>query len=101
MDPAGFRASLSQERPPADLGSALGALWHAGSGDWARAHALAQQGDDAASAWVHAYLHRVEGDSGNAAYWYRRAARAPAQGDVQGEWEAIAHELLAHAAGVA
>jgi len=67
-----FRATLSRSRPP-DVSPLLRALWHDTNGDWGRAHTIAQDIDDASAAWVHAYLHRKEGDSGNAAYWYRRA----------------------------
>ncbi|WP_260706204.1 hypothetical protein [Edaphobacter flagellatus] len=80
---------------PADhLSGLLLALWWDAKGDWNRAHEIAQdvQGRDAA--WVHAYLHRKEGDLGNAAYWYRQAGRAVAKDDIAAEWERIAAELL-------
>lgn len=80
--------------PPLDLSPALRALWHARHGGWAEAHAIVQSESDADSAWVHAHLHRVEGDRDNAAYWYRRAGRPEARGDLDGEWRAIAVELL-------
>lgn len=73
---------------------ALLALWWDGYGDWSKAHEIAQEVADADGAWVHAYLHRKEGDLGNAAYWYRRAGRAVATGDLRGEWEAIVGEML-------
>lgn len=59
------------------------------AGDWEGAHALVQGVDGAAAAWLHAHLHRVEGDEGNAAYWYRRAARAPFDGDLDEERAAL------------
>ena len=61
--------------PPAGVSPALAAMWHEAKGDWAAAHRLAQAEDDADGAWVHAYLHRVEGDLANAGYWYRRAGK--------------------------
>ena len=86
------------EADAARAGEALLALWCEARGDWERAHALAQaEPDERAGAWVHAYLHRVEGDAGNAAYWYARAGRrAPAQGaSFTEERAAIAAALLA------
>jgi hypothetical protein len=90
-----FRQSLAGSEPPADLGPALLALWHDARGDWEAAHTVAQAIDDSSGAWIHAYLHRKEGDLANAGYWYRRA-RQPAAGDsLQAEWERIAAALLA------
>lgn len=54
------------------------ALMHLEAGDWDCAHRIVQEMDDAAGAWVHAHLHRIEGDLGNAAYWYHRAGRPTA-----------------------
>jgi hypothetical protein len=70
------------------------ALWWDAKGDWERAHEIAQDVEGADGAWVHAYLHRKEGDLGNAAYWYRRAGRAAGGGDLRVEWEGIVGELL-------
>lgn len=95
MDVAAFKASLKSAQPPRGLSPPLEALWWAGKDDWKRAHEIAQEHDDQSSAWVHAYLHRVEGDLGNAGYWYREAGRAAARGALPVEWEAIARELLA------
>jgi hypothetical protein len=74
---------------------ALLALWWDGKGDWQKAHEVAQNVPGADRAWVHAYLHRKEGDAGNAAYWYRRAGKIAAEGDLRCEWEAIVEEMLA------
>jgi hypothetical protein len=73
---------------------ALLALWWDGRGDWEKAHAIAQDVAGADGAWVHAYLHRKEGDVGNAGYWYRRARRDVARGDSGAEWVAIVMEML-------
>ena len=70
------------------------ALWHDAHGDWHEAHRVAQDEDDENGAWVHAYLHRKEGDSANAGYWYRRAGRSPARGSLEEEWGAIVATLL-------
>ena len=70
-----FRGSLTDSAPPDGCPAAAVALWHDAKGDWDAAHQVAQDIDDADGAWVHAYLHRKEGDDGNAAYWYRRAGQ--------------------------
>ena len=81
-DLASFEASLASDSPPASLSRPLLALWHLAKGDWNRAHGVAQEDEvDRECAWVHAHLHRVEGDLGNAGYWYRRAGRPVATGD--------------------
>lgn len=98
MDLEGFTASLAEPAPPPGLGRALEALWYEANGDWDKAHRLAQREDNEAGAWVHAYLHRVEGDAGNAAYWYRRARRSVAEGATQEEWHEIVEALLAETA---
>jgi len=90
-----FKFSLSREEPPAELGPALTGLWWDAKGDWTRAHESAQQDGGSAGAWVHAYLHRKEGDNSNAAYWYRRAGKPPARGALDEEFEEIIAALLA------
>jgi hypothetical protein len=94
MKMADFKASLSRAAPAPQLGAPLAALWWAAKGNWDEAHKIAQDQDTAASAWVHAYLHRVEGDLGNAGYWYRRAAKPVASGSLEAEWEQICSALL-------
>jgi hypothetical protein len=91
---AQFKASLADGAPPAGLAPAVEALWYAANGLWERAHEAAQKRDDAAGAWVHAYLHRVEGDEDNARYWYGRAGRPAATAPHAEEWEAIVKALL-------
>jgi hypothetical protein len=92
-----FARSLGKEEAPVQLGPALCALWWAGKRDWERAHALVMDDESAAAAWVHAHLHRIESDLGNAAYWYRRAGQPVAGGPLEDEWTAIAAALLAGA----
>ncbi len=89
-----FDQSTSAATPPKGLTPALTALWHDARDDWNRAHAVAQDIDDETGAWVHAYLHRKEGDLGNAGYWYRRAGRRPVAGDLTEEWRQIVRALL-------
>jgi hypothetical protein len=89
-----FKHSIAGAQPPAELAPGLLALWHDARGDWAAAHQVAQEIDDSTGAWIHAYLHRKEGDHGNAGYWYRRAGQ-PATGEsLAAEWERIAAALL-------
>lgn len=89
-----FRESARQSSPPAELPAALVALWHDAHGDWTAAHETAQDIDDPTGAWIHAYLHRKEGDQGNAAYWYRRADRPVCRTSLDAEWSEIAAALL-------
>jgi hypothetical protein len=91
---ADFKASLSGASPAPQLDAPLAALWWAAKGDWDQAHKIVQDEDTRDAAWVHAYLHRVEGDLGNAAYWYRRAEKAEASGSLQAEWETMLSALL-------
>ncbi len=94
MTPSEFKRSLAKPKPPAKLEPALTALWWAGKDNWDKAHEIVMNEDDAACAWVHAYLHRVEGDLDNARHWYRQARREPAVGEIAAEWAAIAAALL-------
>jgi hypothetical protein len=87
-----FRDSLKNEAPPTDF--ALAGLWWDAKGDWTRAHESAQQNEDPAGSWVHAYLHRKEGDASNARYWYDRAGKRPSNLSLEAEWEEIADALL-------
>src|SRR6266849_5057508 len=92
---AEFKRTLSKPRPPAGLAPALAGLWWAGKDDWDRAHKLVMDEGGKHCAWVHAYLHRREGDPENASYWYRQAGKPVASGPLQREWNAIARVLLA------
>lgn len=94
MTPAAFRRTVSAVHPPAGLGPPLEALWHDAKGDWATAHRIVMNAQSAAAAWVHAYLHRKEGDLDNARYWYRKAKRPEATGALDDEWSMIAAALL-------
>jgi len=94
MTLAEFEQAAQAGRRPEGLSGALEALWWDARGDWDQAHDRAQAAGDVSGAWVHAYLHRREGDLGNAAYWYRRAGRPVASGPLPAEWRQIAAELL-------
>jgi hypothetical protein len=90
-----FKRTTEDSQPPAALPPSLVALWHDAKGDWESAHQVAQDIGDATGAWIHAYLHRKEGDLDNAAYWYRRAAKPGCRESLDAEWEQIAAALLA------
>jgi hypothetical protein len=94
MITAEFKSSLSNAAPAPGIAPSLAALWWAAKGDWNKAHAIAQDDEGVDAAWVHAYLHRVEGDLGNAGYWYRRAGRPVATGTVEAEWERMVSTML-------
>ena len=91
---ADFKATLANATPAAGLAPPLAALWWAAKGDWDAAHKIVQDESTKDAAWVHAYLHRVEGDLGNAGYWYRRAHQPVAQDGLDAEWERIVSALL-------
>ena len=90
-----FKASIAADTPPAATSSALQALWYDAKGQWDKAHKLAQQEPDPIGAWVHAYLHRVEGDENNADYWYKRADKPHNKAELSAEWDEISSALLA------
>ena len=87
-----FRESLREGDPPEH--AALAGLWWDAKGDWTRAHESAQQDEGPAGAWVHAYLHRKEGDISNARYWYDRAGKGVCRTSLEEEWTAIVEALL-------
>ncbi len=94
MSVADFKASLSGTAPVGTLAPPLAALWWAAKGDWDQAHKIVQDEPTREAAWVHAYLHRVEGDLSNAGYWYRQAGQPTAKDSLQTEWERIASALV-------
>lgn len=99
MTPHAFHLTLSHVAPPRELDAPVAALWWARKGNWHKAHRLVMDETSREAAWVHAHLHRVEGDIDNAHYWYRQARRAPADGDLEAEWDAIVAALLEGGAG--
>ena len=103
MDVTEFRATQGGDTPPVGLSPALEAMWYAAraanvaGADWDRAHGIVQRAGEAGDRdadWVHAYLHRVEGDTANAGYWYRRAERPVADGTLDEEWTSLVEDLL-------
>ena len=94
MNLAEFRTSLQNENPPRGLAAPLRALWHEARGDWNRAHEIVQGESGKAAARVHAYLHRKEGDSSNADYWYARSGEERPRGALDKEWESLAQSFL-------
>ena len=94
MTLAEFKESTKQSAPPANLNTLLQALWHDAKGNWDKAHELAQEVETPAGSWIHAYLHRKEGDLGNASYWYSRAKQPVCNKQLDEEWDEIATALL-------
>jgi len=93
VNAAAFKASLDGGAPP-EVSGPLQGLWWAAKGDWDKAHRTVQDDESREAAWVHAYLHRVEGDLPNAGYWYRTAGKPVATGALEAEWDAMAAALL-------
>ena len=94
-----FKDSTAKPRPPHELTPALVALWWEAKGDWERAHGLVMDEAGVDCAWVHAYLHRREGDLANARYWYAEAGKPAESGPLGGEWDSIAKALLGDVTG--
>lgn len=92
-----FKNSLQQDLPPAGITSSLAALWYAGKGDWEQAHTIAQDIPTRDGSWVHAFLHRQEGDAWNANYWYNRAGKTNPGNSLEEEWEGIVAAQLRQA----
>ncbi|GGB99169.1 hypothetical protein [Dyadobacter sediminis] len=90
-----FKESLSGTTPPAGIPVLLEALWHDAKGNWEAAHNIAQSKEGTRPYdRLHAYLHRVEGDNGNAGYWYRRAGADVFRGSLQEEWKTLVESLI-------
>jgi hypothetical protein len=89
-----FLDSLKTGTPPAAAVPLLRAVWHGLRGEWEAAHHIAQDDTSVEGAWVHAWLHRIEGDLANAGYWYRRAERDVGEGDPREEGKSIAASFL-------
>jgi hypothetical protein len=94
MELNSFKESLSGENPPQSMSVHLKALWYERKGEWDKAHQLIQDINDRDAAWIHAFLHRSEGDISNSDYWYRRAGKKRPAVALEKEWEEIVTELL-------
>lgn len=95
MDLCEFRKSVDLGSVPVGASVALLALWWDAKGDWEKAHELAQEAGNRDGDWVHAYLHRKEGDDGNAGYWYARSRKPFFEGTLEEEWAHLVERLLA------
>ena len=89
-----FKKTLNQSIPPENLSPNLMALWLDAKGEWEEAHTIVQQIGGSEGNWIHAYLHRKEGDQANASYWYSRAGRQKPDVTLEAEWEEIVRDLL-------
>lgn len=91
---AEFKDSLKLTKQPEGLSIHLQSLWFDGKGDWFKAHSLVDSLSGGEAAHIHAYLHRKEGDIGNADYWYRKAAQSRPAFDLDQEWEMLVKKIL-------
>jgi hypothetical protein len=89
-----FKESLLNNSAPSGISDYLRSLWYDAKGDWNKAHQIIQDVEDKTAAWIHAYLHRKEGDVTNADYWYSRAGRKRPAISLEQEWELIIKELI-------
>ena len=89
-----FIKSIKEESPPEGLTEPLQAMWHARKGNWDKAHNSAQSISTELGSWIHAYLHRVEGDLSNADYWYKRAGKPQFQGSTEAEADEIVNSIF-------
>ncbi|MDP4283237.1 MAG: hypothetical protein Q8891_02350 [Bacteroidota bacterium] len=94
MTLSSFKESLSENEPPQNCSVYLNALWHDAKGDWNKAHELIQDISDENASWIHAYLHRKEGDISNAGYWYNRAGKRKSAIPLDKEWEEIVVAMI-------
>ncbi|MDZ7604503.1 MAG: hypothetical protein U5K79_02720 [Cyclobacteriaceae bacterium] len=94
MTLAAFKAACNSLTPPSDISDELLALWYDARGNWNRAHELVQETGGFTGDWIHAYLHRKEGDDSNAAYWYRRVKKTMPQKSLSEEWDELAAYIL-------
>jgi hypothetical protein len=90
-----FKESITKQNPPPGLSVYLNALWHDAKGNWEKAHHIIQDIEDKNAAWIHAFLHRKEGDTWNADYWYNRADRKRPAVSLEQEWANISESFLA------
>jgi hypothetical protein len=89
-----FKQSLKDSNPPVDINPLLESLWHDAKGDWEASHNIAQDIHTNDGSWIHAYLHRKEGDLSNAGYWYQRAGKPTCRQSLEQEWESLVKAFL-------
>jgi hypothetical protein len=89
-----FKSTLGENHPPKDWSEPLRALWYAAKGDWESSHDIAQEIHSSMGSWIHAYLHRMEGDKWNAGYWYDRAGKSFPDYSLEEELEILVEQNL-------
>ena len=94
MNITAFTESLQSSQPPGNMSVYLQSLWYDAKGDWNKAHQLIQDVEDKNASWIHAYLHRKEGDVFNSGYWYNRAGKSRPSVSLEKEWEEIVAALI-------
>jgi hypothetical protein len=94
MNLSTFKESLSANEPPQNISVYLQSLWYDAKGDWDKAHQLIQDVEDKNASWIHAYLHRKDGDVANSGYWYSRAGKRRSSLSLEKEWEEIVTALV-------
>lgn len=92
-----FLQSLALHEPPQKISLLLQALWYDGKDDWERSHEIAQHINDQDGSWIHAYLHRKEGDLFNARYWYSKAGKNEPAVSLKQEWESLVKNFIQQA----
>jgi len=91
-----LRSATNDSQPPAELDDPARALWETKAGNWDAAHDIVNDMHTPVGSWIHAHLHLIEGDLGNAGYWYRKAGRpARTPDEIDAEWLEIAADVLA------
>ena len=94
-----FKNALRDSEPPAPWNPAFQALWWDANGNWEQSHAIAQDLETSWGKWLHAYLHRKEGDNWNARYWYRQAGVAEPNQTLEEEFISLLESLLSAETG--
>jgi hypothetical protein len=94
MTIAEFKQSLQGSEPPPGLNVFLEVLWYDGKKEWKKAHDLVDRMPGLSAARIHAYLHRVEGDIGNATYWYYKSRERMPPFHTEDEWDYLVNRFL-------
>ena len=86
---------LTKKSEPSDnLAGIHLVIWYAVKDNWDMAHNIVQEINTETASWIHAYLHRVEGDISNAHYWYNRARQEPSSESLESELDDIIKSLF-------
>lgn len=93
-DFAEFQIALQNKAPDHNWPEVLKALWYDAKGDWQRAHELVDPSSEPMAKWIHAYLHRKEGDEWNAGYWYRLAGKKFSKMALEEEWQTLVEKII-------